>query len=248
MGSKIRMDKIFSKLQKLWRNRRWADGIRVEHLRQSHRSTEQIRRNTRKFHRKNSIYVDVQRYFLWNKRQWRRMSGKCSTRIFVSKKIAKRTVVIHWSWFWEKVVLYQWRQSTRNLGQNCRKDVDWIRGKRMSNFPCYKSIVQRSTQKQRTLLVVASLCSRSENNWDYFSHNCLCKSAQSLRSSDRKCVKNLKPFTIDRRDLMWWWDNQLCLVQSSTSSFGEWWSSISDFPITIIWRTNWEAITTRQIE
>ena len=26
-------------------------------------------RNTRQFHRKNSIYVDVQRHFLWNKRQ-----------------------------------------------------------------------------------------------------------------------------------------------------------------------------------
>ena len=33
------------------------------------------RRNTWKFHRKNSIHVDVQRYFLWNERQWRRMSG-----------------------------------------------------------------------------------------------------------------------------------------------------------------------------
>ena len=36
---------------------------------QSQRFTEQIRRNTRNFHRKNSIYVDVQRHFLWNKRQ-----------------------------------------------------------------------------------------------------------------------------------------------------------------------------------
>ena len=29
----------------------------------SHRSTEQIRRNTRNFHRKNYIYADVQRHF-----------------------------------------------------------------------------------------------------------------------------------------------------------------------------------------
>ena len=52
--------------------------IRVEHfprigyvaaLQQSQKFTEQIRRDTRKFHRKNSIYVDVQRHFLWNKRQ-----------------------------------------------------------------------------------------------------------------------------------------------------------------------------------
>ena len=33
-------------------------------LLQSQRSTEQIGRNTRNFHRKNSIYVDVQRHFL----------------------------------------------------------------------------------------------------------------------------------------------------------------------------------------
>ena len=31
--------------------------------------TEQIRRNTRTCHRKKSIHVDVQRHFLWNKRQ-----------------------------------------------------------------------------------------------------------------------------------------------------------------------------------
>ena len=31
--------------------------------------TEQIRRNTRKFHRKISFHVDVQRHFLWNERQ-----------------------------------------------------------------------------------------------------------------------------------------------------------------------------------
>ena len=42
------------------------------------------------------------------------------------------------------------RQSTRNLGQNCRKDVVGICRKHMSNFPRCNSIVQRSTQKQRT--------------------------------------------------------------------------------------------------
>ena len=35
----------------------------------SQKFTVQIGRNTRKFHRKNSIHVDVQRHFLWNKRQ-----------------------------------------------------------------------------------------------------------------------------------------------------------------------------------
>ena len=37
--------------------------------RRSQKFTVRIWRNTRKFHRKNSIYVDVQRHFLRNKRQ-----------------------------------------------------------------------------------------------------------------------------------------------------------------------------------
>ena len=45
------------------------------------------------------IYVDVQRHFLWINKQRKRVSGKCQTRIFVCKKIWKRTMVIHWSWF-----------------------------------------------------------------------------------------------------------------------------------------------------
>ena len=146
--------------------------------------TVQIKRNTRQFHRKNTIYVDVQRHFLWNKRQRNIMSGKRSTRIFVCKKIWKRTMVIHWSWFWEEVVLYQWGQSTRNLGHGW-KDAVGIRRKRLSNFPRYKSIVSRSAQKQRPWKTVDSLCCHSGNNWGYFSHGCFCKSAQSLRSSRR---------------------------------------------------------------
>ena len=72
--------------QRLWQRLWWrADWIRVEHfprvhnvaaLRYSHRSTEQIRRNTRKFDRKNSIESMFKRHFLWNERQWKRMLGK----------------------------------------------------------------------------------------------------------------------------------------------------------------------------
>ena len=60
----------------------------------------------------------------------------------------------------KKVVLYQRRQSTRNLGQNCRKDAVGICWKRMSSFPCYEPSVQRSTQKQRTWKTFVTLCSR----------------------------------------------------------------------------------------
>ena len=47
------------------------------------------------------------------------------------------------------MVLHQKGQSTKNLGQFRGEDVGGIRRKRMSDFPCYDSIVQRSTQKQK---------------------------------------------------------------------------------------------------
>ena len=103
-----------------------------------------LRKNTRNFHRKNSIWVDVQRHFLWNERQWKRMCGKCESRIFIRKEVWYRTVVIHWSRFRTEVVFYGREQSTRNLGPYRGKDVGGIRWK-MSNFPCNDSIVQRST-------------------------------------------------------------------------------------------------------
>ena len=165
-----RMDHIFSKLQRLWRNQWRADWIRVEHLPgfdtlQLHGKVKDLLsrsgQTTRKFHRNNSIFVDVQRHFLWIKRQWKRMPGECLTRFSVCKE--KRTMVIHWSWFWKEVVLYQWRQPTRSMGQYCRKNVGWIRRKRTPNFPCYEPIVPRSTQKQRTWKIVDTLCSRFGN-------------------------------------------------------------------------------------
>ena len=112
-----------------------------------------------------------------------KMRVECSTRFSVCKEIWKRTSVISWSWFWEEVVLYQWRQSTRSMGQYGWKDLVGIRRKWMSNFPRYGPIIQRSTQKQRTWKTVDTLCSRFGNNWNYFSHKCLCKSAQSLRTN-----------------------------------------------------------------
>ena len=74
-------------------------------------------------------------------------------------------------------------------------------------FPCNYTIVQRSTQKQRTWSIVDSLCSRPGNDWDYFSHNCFCKPAQS------RYVKNTNSFTKERDDLLWW-GNQSCSVRS----------------------------------
>ena len=49
----------------------------------------------------------------------------------------------------KKVVLYQWRQSTRNQWQYCKKDADGIRWERMSNFPCCDSILPEINSSKR---------------------------------------------------------------------------------------------------
>ena len=127
---------------------------------------------------------------------------RCSTTFPVEQKTMMKNAwqmpssFIYWSRFWKEVVLHERGQSTRNLGQSSGKDVDCFRRKRMSNFPWYDPIVQRSTQKQRTWKTDDTLCSRPRNDWDYFSHNCFCKPAQSL------------PFTRERCDPLWW-DNQV---------------------------------------
>ena len=54
------------------------------------------------------------------------------------------------------------------MGQYGGKDVVGIRRKRMSKFPCYKSIVQRSTQKQRSWKIVDTLFSRFGNDETIF--------------------------------------------------------------------------------
>ena len=61
-----------------------------------------LRTNTRIFHRKNSIYVDVQRHLLWQKRKQRWMFKKCRICEGICEKIWMWVMVIFWTSFWEK--------------------------------------------------------------------------------------------------------------------------------------------------
>ena len=70
--------------------------------------------------------------------------------------------------------------------------------KQTSSLPCHEPIVQRSAQKQRRWKTVDTLLCRFGYDLNCFSHNYFCKSAQSLRNSRRKCVKNTKLFMIER--------------------------------------------------
>ena len=138
MGRKIGMVQIISGIQKLWQSRRWADGLRVESFPRFNTLRQmfavEFRWDTREFLRKNFVHDNVQSYFLWIKRQWKRMLVKCQSRYSVCKEIWKRTMDIHWSWFREKVVLDQWRQSTRRMGPYGGKDVSGISRKAVAQF------------------------------------------------------------------------------------------------------------------
>ena len=110
--------KSWSEYRALDTNWWWANGIRVEHLHRIHhiaacpwspRVRVKVEHTTRRFHWTDYLHVDVQRHLLWIKRQRKRMPVKCSTRFSKCKKIWNRTMVISWSWFREKVVLYQRR-------------------------------------------------------------------------------------------------------------------------------------------
>ena len=71
------------------------------------------------------------------------------------------------------------------MGQNGRKDDDNTRRKRTPNLSSHESIVQRSVQKQRRWKIVDPLLCRPGNDYNCFSHNDFCESAQSLRGSRR---------------------------------------------------------------
>ena len=192
MGTKIGVVQQFTGIQNLGHNWWWANGIRVEYLpkiqyvaaqSRSSRVIVEIRRDTREFHRKVFFHVNVQRHLLWIKRQQDRMRVKCSTRFSIFKKIWSRIMVISRSLFREKVVFYQWRWSTRWMGQNGRKYDGDTRRKRTPSLPSHESIVQRTAQEQRWWKFVNTFLCRPGHDFNCFSQNCLCKPARSLRSS-----------------------------------------------------------------
>ena len=207
MGAKIRMDQIISGIQKLWQNRRRADGLRVEYFPRIQcvaaqwrrpKFTVDIRRDTREFDKKNSIHVDVQRHFFWNKRQWTRMSGKRSTRIFVCNKIWKRTMVIHWSWFWKGVVFYERRQSTRSMGQIWREKM--LLEFAESGCPINRATtpLSRSQLKSNGHGKLSIHFAADQETTETIFRIIVLQTSSVSTEQLRRCVKNMKPFTTDR--------------------------------------------------
>ena len=109
----------------------------------------------------------------------------------VVKVFAKKFGIGQWSFIGpgSEKKWYSMEENSRQgiLGSYRGQDAVGIRRKRMSYFPCNNSIVQVWSQKQRTRKIVDTFYCGLPNNWDYFSHNCFCQSAQSLRSSCNMC-------------------------------------------------------------
>ena len=151
--------------------------------RQSQKFTVQIGRNTRKFHKKNSIHVDVQRHFLWNKRQWKRMSGKRSTRIFVWKKIWKG----QWSFIGpgsEKKWYSMKEDGPQGIWDNLAEKmlIEFAE----SGCPMFRATTPLSRGQLKSKghgklsIHFAAVQQMIETK---FSHNCFCKPAQFLRNN-----------------------------------------------------------------
>ena len=163
-----------------------------------------------------------------------------------ARKIWERTMSIYWSWFSEKEVLHQWRQSTRNLRQNCRKNAVGFSWKRMSHFSVQQlqSIGVSSKAKDTGNCRYILLPLRKQVR---LSHNYICKSAQSLRSSRGNVWRTWIPSRQNRETRCYVTIMFLTRAQcdQDRSSFGLWWPSESRSSIVTIWRTNWEAVTAR---
>ena len=118
-----------------------------------------------------------------------------------------------WFWFRKEEVFYERRQSTRNLGQIGGKDVDWIRRKWMSNFPCYDTCPEVNSKAKDMVNCRFTLQPFRKRLRLFFTWVFL-QISSVFTEQWQKCVKYTKPFPTDRGDLMWWWDSQLCSVRT----------------------------------
>ena len=190
MGRKIRMVQIISGLQTLLQNRRWANGIRVAYFpriqyvaaqSRSQKFTVEIKWDTREFHRKNYFHVDVQRHLLCEK--------ECESNGRLVSLYAKRFGTGQLSFLGlgsEK----KWYSISADSPQG---EWDRIADRMMLDFGESRHPVFRATRplsrgqlkKQRPWKIVDPLLCRPGNDYNCFSHNYFCKSAQSLRGSRR---------------------------------------------------------------
>ena len=87
-----------------------------------------------------------------------------------------------------------------------------------------------------------------ENDWNYFSHNCFCKPARSVRSSRRDMWRVWIPSWKNGETRCDGAIEFLTRAQCDQDrrTFGLWWPSKSRSSVAAIWRTKRKAVATRQ--
>ena len=155
---------------------------------QSPRFAVKIERNTREIYRKDHLHADVQRHLLVNKIQQDRMRVKCSTFSLCARRFGAGQWSFLGSWFRKK-----WYSISEDSPQGER---DKIAEKMMvtlaeSGHPVFRaaSPQPRGQLKSKRWKIVDPLLCRPGHDYNCFSHNYFCKSAQSLRSSRRNVCR-----------------------------------------------------------
>ena len=211
MGTWLGWLKISSKLQKLWQNRRRANGIRVEYfpgfntlqLNEKSNLLLRLEETPENFIRRSffvSMFNDISCRSKNNEKE-------CLTNTKLVSSYAKRFGKGQWSFIdprsekkWCCVSEY------KKYGTIWLKRCCWNSQKVIVQFSAL--IVLRSTQKQRTWKIVNTLCCRPETFWDFFFVQLFLQISLVFTEQSRRYVKSMKSFMKERGDPLWW-DNQV---------------------------------------
>ena len=191
---------IFSKLRRVWWNQQRADWIRMEHIPRihhvaapwhSHRSTEQIRRNTKNFHKKKfylcqfSTTLPVTEKAI-KKNVWQMPESSPFLQrdlVLVNGhllvQVPKRSGIL-----WKRIV-------HKEFGITSRKRCWWNSLKVDFQFSGQQLHCPGKVSKAKDTENCLYILLRIKRQLRPFSHYCFCKSAQSPRSS-RKHVWRMR--------------------------------------------------------
>ena len=183
----------------------------------------------------HSYYVDVQRHFLWNKRQWKWMLVRYQSTFILCKEIWKKDNGHSFD-------LFLRRSGTPSLKTVSQGVWDNMAERRMLEFAESGHSIFRAISP----LSRGRLKSKGHSNCRYT----ILQTSSVFTELSRRCVKSMNPFTRELWDPLWW-RNQVphpCSVWSRQKFFGLWWLGQQRSSTSVFWRTNWKAVTTRQIE
>ena len=140
--------------------------------------------------------MDISRRF--KRQQRKKCESNAQTRFCLCKKIRSRTMVILRAWIREKVVSNSEDSPQGEWDKMAEKDDGDTRRKRTPSLPSHESMSRGQLKSKGGGKLSIHYCADQETITTVFRNNYFCKTAQSLQSSRRNCVKNMNPFLIER--------------------------------------------------